>query len=234
MTVRCASGASIRPRTPGWWQLSHRPHRRGRRRPGAADRRLAGAGGRVVLPGHRVAIPRGWSGARHFTSLGGRLRVLDLEDEFFGEASVSGRAVVNGRELRGVGAARQCPGGEPDRSFGRHHRHHPGRAGRDHSLGPWPVCSWCRAGGGTGKTVVALHRAAYLLYAHRFPLEGQGVLVVGPNRLFLGYIEQVLPSLGEAGVELAVLARPGARASGSRGGTSRRRPGSRATCVWST
>ena len=53
---------------------------------------------------------------------------------------------------------------------------------------------------------MALHRAAYLLYTHRFPLEGQGVLVVGPNRLFLGYIEQVLPSLGEAGVELAVLA----------------------------
>ncbi|HVN50568.1 MAG TPA: UvrD-helicase domain-containing protein, partial [Acidimicrobiales bacterium] len=53
---------------------------------------------------------------------------------------------------------------------------------------------------------VALHRAAYLLYTHRFPLEGQGVLVIGPNRLFLGYIEQVLPSLGEAGVELAVLA----------------------------
>jgi DNA helicase IV len=63
-----------------------------------------------------------------------------------------------------------------------------------------------QGGPGTGKTVVALHRAAYLLYTFRFPLEGQGVLVVGPNRLFLGYIEQVLPSLGEAGVELAVLA----------------------------
>ncbi len=63
-----------------------------------------------------------------------------------------------------------------------------------------------QGGPGTGKTVVALHRAAYLLYEHRFPLDGQGVLVVGPNRLFLGYIEQVLPSLGEAGVELAVLA----------------------------
>ena len=63
-----------------------------------------------------------------------------------------------------------------------------------------------QGGPGTGKTVVALHRAAYLLYTYRFPLEGQGVLVVGPNRLFLGYIEQVLPSLGEAGVELAVLA----------------------------
>ena len=63
-----------------------------------------------------------------------------------------------------------------------------------------------QGGPGTGKTVVALHRAAYLLYTHRFPLEGQGVLVVGPNRLFLSYIEQVLPSLGEAGVELAVTA----------------------------
>ncbi len=63
-----------------------------------------------------------------------------------------------------------------------------------------------QGGPGTGKTVVALHRAAYLLYTHRFPLEGQGVLVVGPNRLYLGYIERVLPSLGEAGVELAVLA----------------------------
>ena len=62
-----------------------------------------------------------------------------------------------------------------------------------------------QGGPGTGKTVVALHRAAYLLYTHRFPLEGQGVLVLGPNRLFLTYIEQVLPSLGESGVELAVL-----------------------------
>jgi DNA helicase IV len=62
-----------------------------------------------------------------------------------------------------------------------------------------------QGGPGTGKTVVALHRAAYLLYTHRFPLEDQGVLVVGPNRVFLRYIDRVLPSLGEAGVELAVL-----------------------------
>jgi DNA helicase IV len=54
--------------------------------------------------------------------------------------------------------------------------------------------------------VVALHRAAYLLYTYRFPLEDQGVLVIGPNRVFLRYIEQVLPSLGEAGVEQVVLA----------------------------
>src|SRR4029453_15776215 len=61
-------------------------------------------------------------------------------------------------------------------------------------------------GPAAGKTLLALHRAAYPLYTPRFPLEGQGVLVVGPNRLFLGYIEQVLPSLGEAGGEVAVLA----------------------------
>jgi DNA helicase IV len=62
-----------------------------------------------------------------------------------------------------------------------------------------------QGGPGTGKTVVALHRAAYLLYTHRFPLEDQGVLVIGPNRVFLRYIERVLPSLGEAGIEQVVL-----------------------------
>ncbi len=63
-----------------------------------------------------------------------------------------------------------------------------------------------QGGPGTGKTAVALHRAAYLLYTHRFPLERQGVLVVGPNPLFLRYIEQVLPSLGETGVTLSTAA----------------------------
>jgi DNA helicase IV len=63
-----------------------------------------------------------------------------------------------------------------------------------------------QGGPGTGKTVVALHRAAYLLYTHRFPLEDQGVLVIGPNRVFLRYIERVLPSLGEAGVSQVILA----------------------------
>jgi DNA helicase IV len=58
-------------------------------------------------------------------------------------------------------------------------------------------------GPGTGKTAVALHRAAYLLYTHRARLTGHGVLVVGPNAVFLRYIEQVLPSLGETGVLLS-------------------------------
>ena len=62
-----------------------------------------------------------------------------------------------------------------------------------------------QGGPGTGKTVVALHRAAYLLYTYRFPLADQGVLVIGPNRVFLRYIERVLPSLGESGVRELVL-----------------------------
>jgi DNA helicase IV len=60
-----------------------------------------------------------------------------------------------------------------------------------------------QGGPGTGKTAVALHRAAYLLYTHRDRIAARGVLVVGPNRAFLRYIEQVLPSLGETGVVMA-------------------------------
>ena len=57
-----------------------------------------------------------------------------------------------------------------------------------------------QGGPGTGKTAVALHRAAYLLYTHRRTLEHSGVLIVGPSHEFLHYIDQVLPSLGETGV----------------------------------
>ncbi|HVV36683.1 MAG TPA: UvrD-helicase domain-containing protein [Acidimicrobiales bacterium] len=60
-----------------------------------------------------------------------------------------------------------------------------------------------QGGPGTGKTAVALHRAAYLLYAHELELSVQGVLVVGPNKIFARYVENVLPGLGETGVRLA-------------------------------
>ncbi|NGO47773.1 AAA family ATPase [Streptomyces sp. YC419] len=60
-------------------------------------------------------------------------------------------------------------------------------------------------GPGTGKTAVALHRAAYLLYEHRELLAKRAVLIVGPNPAFLGYIGEVLPSLGETGVLLATV-----------------------------
>lgn len=63
-----------------------------------------------------------------------------------------------------------------------------------------------QGGPGTGKTAVALHRAAYLLYAHRERLQRSGVLLVGPSRVFLRYIEQVLPSLGETDVVATTMA----------------------------
>ncbi|MBN9798788.1 MULTISPECIES: HelD family protein [Pseudonocardia] len=63
-----------------------------------------------------------------------------------------------------------------------------------------------QGGPGTGKTAVALHRAAYLLYTHRDRLARRGVLVVGPNPTFLRYIGQVLPSLGETSVVLGTVA----------------------------
>lgn len=62
-----------------------------------------------------------------------------------------------------------------------------------------------QGGPGTGKTVAALHRAAYLLYAHRATLERRGVLVIGPNATFSRYISHVLPSLGETEVVLSSL-----------------------------
>ncbi|MFD8299258.1 HelD family protein [Streptomyces bauhiniae] len=70
-------------------------------------------------------------------------------------------------------------------------------------------------GPGTGKTAVALHRAAYLLYEHRDLLARRAVLIVGPNPAFLGYIGEVLPSLGETGVLLATVGElfPGVKAT---------------------
>ncbi|HEX7353429.1 MAG TPA: AAA family ATPase [Mycobacteriales bacterium] len=73
-----------------------------------------------------------------------------------------------------------------------------------------------QGGPGTGKTAVALHRAAYLLYTYRDRIARAGVLLVGPNRRFLRYIEQVLPSLGETGVVMRTPATlfPGVEATG--------------------
>lgn len=74
-----------------------------------------------------------------------------------------------------------------------------------------------QGGPGTGKTAVALHRVAYLFYSERARLERSGVLLVGPSRTFLRYVEQVLPSLGETGVVATTIADivPGVRARGT-------------------
>ena len=147
--------------------------------------------------------PMGLRRRRHFATRGRTL--LSMEDELFGEIEGLDGSGEDDTAIAGYGALIAAL--ETSRS---------GRLGdivatiqgeQDEIIrAPLPGVLVVQGGPGTGKTVVALHRAAYLLYTHRFPLEGQGVLVVGPNRLFLGYIEQVLPSLGEAGVELAVLA----------------------------
>ncbi|ACQ80678.1 ATP-dependent DNA helicase [Beutenbergia cavernae DSM 12333] len=84
-----------------------------------------------------------------------------------------------------------------------------------------------QGGPGTGKTAVALHRAAYLLYAHRDRLTRSGVLLLGPSDVFLGYISKVLPALGETGVVSTTIADlvPGIRASAREGEVAARLKG---------
>ncbi len=72
---------------------------------------------------------------------------------------------------------------------------------------PLGTCLVVQGGPGTGKTAVGLHRAAFLLYEHRQLLDEQGVLVVGPNPVFLRYIAQVLPSLGETAARQTTIER---------------------------
>ena len=143
--------------------------------------------------------PMGLTRRRHFATR--KSVLLGIEDEFFGDDIVddSDGPVFKGRMTLAATMEQARTGrlgdivatiqGEQDEII----------------RSPLSGLLIVQGGPGTGKTVVALHRAAYLLYTHRFPLEGQGVLVIGPNRVFLTYIEQVLPSLGEAGVRLAVL-----------------------------
>ena len=146
--------------------------------------------------------PMGLDRRRHFATRGRRL--IDIDDELFGDLSRLDKEAAAGKKIQGRGALISAL--ETART---------GRLGdivatiqgeQDEIIrAPLAGLLVVQGGPGTGKTVVALHRAAYLLYTHRFPLQDQGVLVIGPNRLFLGYIEQVLPSLGEAGVRLSVL-----------------------------
>ncbi|MDQ3147622.1 MAG: AAA family ATPase [Actinomycetota bacterium] len=154
----------------------------------------------VAEPFYRATgrSPMGLSLRRHFAVRGRQL--LDIEDEVFDAAHArDGVGIVGAGALRTVlGRSRSGYLGDIVATI---------QIEQDEiirsELGGVMVV---QGGPGTGKTVVALHRAAYLLYTHRFPLEGQGVLVVGPNRLYQRYVERVLPSLGEAGVELVVLA----------------------------
>jgi DNA helicase IV len=135
-----------------------------------------------------AASPENMRRRRQFHSLGRRL--VDITDEVFGRPGGEERgdaallAAVNaprGEGMRDIVATIQAEQDEIIRL--------------DH-----PGVLVIEGGPGTGKTVVALHRVAYLLYTQREQIERHGVLVVGPNAAFLTYIGRVLPSLGETNV----------------------------------
>ncbi len=122
-------------------------------------------------------------------------RVIGIEDDLLGESSDADLVVVGegalmaalsrarGPQMRDIVATIQSEQDEAIRA-------------------PWQGFTMISGGPGTGKTVVALHRAAFLLYSHRRRFENGGVLVVGPSQVFMTYIERVLPSLGEDAVTL--------------------------------
>jgi Superfamily I DNA and RNA helicases len=138
--------------------------------------------------------PLGVTARRHLTM---RDRtVLRLDDEVFDESLLSGSDAAS---VRGDGALMAAVSAQ---RTGRMHdivatiQAEQDRIIRSDLRGALVV----QGAPGTGKTAVALHRAAYLLYTHRERLGRSGVLVVGPSPAFLRYIEAVLPSLGETGV----------------------------------
>ncbi|HEX6477056.1 MAG TPA: hypothetical protein VF005_07250, partial [Acidimicrobiales bacterium] len=174
----------------------------------------------IAEPFYRATArhPMGLVRRRHFSTDGRRL--LGIEDELLtlpsGEPSGDGLADGGTEGRVGSGALLAAL----ERSRSGHMRDIVATVQREQDeiiRAPLPGVVVVQGGPGTGKTAVALHRAAYLLYTHRFPLERQGLLVVGPNRVFLRYIEQVLPSLGENGVVLGTAESlvPGVEARGS-------------------
>ncbi|MDR2454660.1 MAG: ATP-dependent DNA helicase [Bifidobacteriaceae bacterium] len=150
---------------------------------------------------------------RHITAAG--RRVTAVEDELLDVEAAAGPGAADTLELAGEGALMAALAA--------------GRTGRMNDIVATIQaeqdriirCDMARplvvqGGPGTGKTAVALHRAAYLLYTHRERLAAAGVLIVGPSPIFLRYIDRVLPSLGETGVVTATMASllPGLVASG--------------------
>lgn len=178
----------------------------------------------VAEPFYRAtgAHPMGLARRRHFLTQG--RRVVDLDDELFdAEGTAGGRDLgLAGQDYDNAGPDSDGAGQDGEELSGQRvlfEALNRSRTGRMRDIvatvqkeqdeiirSPLGGVLIVQGGPGTGKTAVALHRAAYLLYTHRFPLETQGVLVVGPNPLFLRYIDHVLPSLGETGVELSTIA----------------------------
>ncbi|WP_460852390.1 HelD family protein [Nocardioides montaniterrae] len=150
-----------------------------------------------------AATPHGVIRRRVLRS-GGR-KVVGVEDELL-DAEAHEQAEANGRELPiiGEGALMAQLSRARDRSM--HSIVATIQAEQDKAIrAPAKGVVSISGGPGTGKTVVALHRAAYLLYTDRQRYERGGVLVVGPSGVFMRYIERVLPSLGETAVALRSL-----------------------------
>jgi DNA helicase IV len=140
--------------------------------------------------------PMGVARRRHFQTHGRRL--IGLDDEVFD------REVADTEGLSVVGEGALLAALERERTGRMRDIVATIQAEQDEAIrGPLPGISIVAGGPGTGKTAVALHRAAYLLYSHRKRLGSQGVLLVGPSPIFLRYIDEVLPSLGENEVVLA-------------------------------
>jgi hypothetical protein len=178
----------------------------------------------VAEPFYRAtgAHPMGLRRRRHFLTEG--RQVLDLEDELF--AAGPGEDLGVGLGL--AGSTVLLAALERSRTGRMRDIVATVQAEQDEIIrAPLSGILVVQGGPGTGKTAVALHRAAYLLYTHRFMLESQGVLVVGPNPTFLHYIEQVLPSLGETGVVLSTIGGlyTETQASGSEGADASRLKG---------
>ena len=120
-------------------------------------------------------------------------RVLDFADETFGRPE---GAEPGGSEDLALLAAVNAPRGEGMRDIVATIQAEQDEIIRHDHNGVLVI----EGGPGTGKTVVALHRVAYLLYTQRERIERHGVLVVGPNTAFLKHVDRVLPSLGESSV----------------------------------
>lgn len=153
--------------------------------------------------------PMGLRRRRHLTTEGRRVTALHDEILDLGDATRTGYEDPTGDAvlLAALDSARTGRMGDIVRTI---------QADQDRIIrAPHRGVLVVEGGPGTGKTAVALHRAAYLLYEHRELLARRAVLIVGPNPAFLGYIGEVLPSLGETGVLLATVGElfPGVRAT---------------------
>ncbi|WP_183100457.1 HelD family protein [Nocardioides pelophilus] len=132
-------------------------------------------------------------------------RVVGVEDELL-DAEALSVVEANGRELPIVGEGALMAQLSRARDRSMHSIVATIQAEQDKAIrAPSKGVVSISGGPGTGKTVVALHRAAYLLYNERRRYESGGVLIVGPSGVFMRYIERVLPSLGETAVALRSL-----------------------------